>query len=226
MGKARKRSVLLSIKPATTALAAPHSPSCRAMDWSSYGGLWNPCAGSVTPWQTHFGSEEYEPDARAWCAPRPPHLRKLPSPPRANVFLDPRMFFAALCLYFSPLHLRIAAWPRARSSADQCAASAGLTAGRRTKLAWSGRTWWASTGRSTLAWTPRLPPTMTCTKSCSPTTTATPGAPPPTALDRFAVDHADRASRLLLPLRGHDDDNRPGLRHCKSICMEGTRVNV
>jgi hypothetical protein len=39
----------------------------RAMDWSKYGGLWTPCAGSVTPWQTHFGSEEYEPDARAWC---------------------------------------------------------------------------------------------------------------------------------------------------------------
>lgn len=34
------------------------------MDWSEYGGLWVPCAGSVTPWKSHLGSEEYEPDAR------------------------------------------------------------------------------------------------------------------------------------------------------------------
>jgi uncharacterized protein len=27
-------------------------------DWSSWGGLWVPCAGSVTPWNTHLGSEE------------------------------------------------------------------------------------------------------------------------------------------------------------------------
>lgn len=36
----------------------------EAVDWSSYGGLWTPCAGSVTPWGTHLGSEEYPPDAR------------------------------------------------------------------------------------------------------------------------------------------------------------------
>jgi hypothetical protein len=35
------------------------------MDWSKYDGLWVPCAGSVTPWKTHLGGEEYEPDARA-----------------------------------------------------------------------------------------------------------------------------------------------------------------
>jgi hypothetical protein len=34
------------------------------VDWSEWGGLWLPCAGSVTPWGTHLGSEEYEPDAR------------------------------------------------------------------------------------------------------------------------------------------------------------------
>lgn len=28
-------------------------------------GLWIPCAGSLSPWNTHLGSEEYEPDARA-----------------------------------------------------------------------------------------------------------------------------------------------------------------
>ena len=30
----------------------------------AHGGVWVPCAGSVTPWETHIGSEEYEPDAR------------------------------------------------------------------------------------------------------------------------------------------------------------------
>ena len=34
------------------------------VDFSSFGGLWVPCAGSITPWGTHLGSEEYEPDAR------------------------------------------------------------------------------------------------------------------------------------------------------------------
>ena len=33
------------------------------VDFSADGGLWVPCAGSVTPWGTHLGSEEYEPDA-------------------------------------------------------------------------------------------------------------------------------------------------------------------
>ncbi|NLK66853.1 MAG: DUF839 domain-containing protein [Campylobacteraceae bacterium] len=36
----------------------------RNIDFSEFGGLWVPCAGSVTPWGTHLGSEEYEPDAR------------------------------------------------------------------------------------------------------------------------------------------------------------------
>jgi secreted PhoX family phosphatase len=31
-------------------------------------GLWIPCAGSLSPWNTHLGSEEYEPDARAYEA--------------------------------------------------------------------------------------------------------------------------------------------------------------
>ena len=39
--------------------------STRPIDMSSVGGLWVPCAGSVTPWNTHLGSEEYPPDARA-----------------------------------------------------------------------------------------------------------------------------------------------------------------
>jgi uncharacterized protein len=39
--------------------------STRSIDFSMLGGLWNPCAGSVTPWGTHLGSEEYPPDAKS-----------------------------------------------------------------------------------------------------------------------------------------------------------------
>jgi uncharacterized protein len=34
------------------------------VDFSAVDGLWIPCNGSTTPWMTHLGSEEYEPDAR------------------------------------------------------------------------------------------------------------------------------------------------------------------
>jgi secreted PhoX family phosphatase len=34
------------------------------IDFSKFGGLWVPCAGSVTPWGTHLGSEEYPNNAR------------------------------------------------------------------------------------------------------------------------------------------------------------------
>jgi len=36
----------------------------KPVDFSADNGLWVPCAGSITPWGTHLGSEEYEPDAR------------------------------------------------------------------------------------------------------------------------------------------------------------------
>ena len=36
----------------------------KPVDFSASGGLWTPCAGSVTPWQTHLGSEEYPTDAK------------------------------------------------------------------------------------------------------------------------------------------------------------------
>lgn len=36
----------------------------KNIDFSSLGGLWVPCAGSVSPWGTHLGSEEYPSDAR------------------------------------------------------------------------------------------------------------------------------------------------------------------
>ncbi len=38
--------------------------STRPLDLSAVGGGWLHCAGSVTPWNSHLGSEEYEPDAR------------------------------------------------------------------------------------------------------------------------------------------------------------------
>jgi secreted PhoX family phosphatase len=34
------------------------------VDFSTQGGVWVPCAGSVTPWQTHLGSEEWPVDAK------------------------------------------------------------------------------------------------------------------------------------------------------------------
>ena len=37
----------------------------RPLDLSTIGGGWNFCAGSVTPWQTHLATEEYEPNAAA-----------------------------------------------------------------------------------------------------------------------------------------------------------------
>lgn len=37
--------------------------STKNIDFSKFNGLWVPCAGSVTPWNSHLGSEEYEPNA-------------------------------------------------------------------------------------------------------------------------------------------------------------------
>lgn len=39
--------------------------STKPIDLSGVDGVWDPCAGSVTPWNTHLGSEEYPDDARA-----------------------------------------------------------------------------------------------------------------------------------------------------------------
>lgn len=38
----------------------------RNLDFSHVNGGWVHCAGSVSPWGTHLGSEEYEPDAKQW----------------------------------------------------------------------------------------------------------------------------------------------------------------
>ncbi|MDR6999071.1 Ig-like domain-containing protein [Neobacillus niacini] len=40
----------------------------KKIDFSSVNGLWIPCNGSLSPWNTHLGSEEYEPDARTFEA--------------------------------------------------------------------------------------------------------------------------------------------------------------
>jgi secreted PhoX family phosphatase len=48
---------------ATTGVLTPVSTA--NIDFSAFGGLWVPCAGSVTPWGNHLGSEEYPPNARA-----------------------------------------------------------------------------------------------------------------------------------------------------------------
>lgn len=40
----------------------------KKIDFSSVDGLWIPCNGSLTPWNTHLGSEEYDPDARQFEA--------------------------------------------------------------------------------------------------------------------------------------------------------------
>jgi len=36
----------------------------KNISFKSANGLWIPCGGSLSPWNTHLGSEEYEPDAR------------------------------------------------------------------------------------------------------------------------------------------------------------------
>ena len=41
----------------------------KNVDFSGIRGLWIPCAGSLSPWNTHLGSQEYEPDGR--CAENP-----------------------------------------------------------------------------------------------------------------------------------------------------------
>jgi uncharacterized protein len=37
----------------------------KPVDFSNDGGIWTPCAGILSPWNTHLGSEEYEPDAKS-----------------------------------------------------------------------------------------------------------------------------------------------------------------
>ncbi len=41
-----------------------HAISLSNVSMRGVQGLWSPCAGELTPWNTHIGGEEYEPDAR------------------------------------------------------------------------------------------------------------------------------------------------------------------
>jgi secreted PhoX family phosphatase len=54
---------VLDQDPATGALTPIKMSN---VDMSSIEGLWIPCNSSTTPWMTHLGSEEYEPDAMAF----------------------------------------------------------------------------------------------------------------------------------------------------------------
>jgi hypothetical protein len=60
----------------------------KNIDMAGVKGLWIPCAGSKSPWNTHLGSEEYEPDAR--CAENPDAF--CASTPSYTSFNDPANF--------------------------------------------------------------------------------------------------------------------------------------
>lgn len=52
------------LKQSPTGELSPIPGTLQYIDQSIYKGGWIHCAGSVTPWNSHLGSEEYEPDAR------------------------------------------------------------------------------------------------------------------------------------------------------------------
>jgi hypothetical protein len=58
------------------------------IDFSKWGGLWVPCAGSVTPWNTHLGSEEYPPNARA--------IQEAASPADINDYYKPMLRYVGI----------------------------------------------------------------------------------------------------------------------------------
>jgi secreted PhoX family phosphatase len=61
--------------------------SVSNIDMSGVKGLWIPCAGSLSPWNTHLGSEEYEPDAR--CVAEPVCASGSAGLSAMNRYLDP-----------------------------------------------------------------------------------------------------------------------------------------
>jgi hypothetical protein len=58
---------LTKLEQASTGELSP--VATRLIDFSAVKGGWVHCAGTVTPWGSHMGSEEYEPDARQWVDP-------------------------------------------------------------------------------------------------------------------------------------------------------------
>ena len=54
------------LEQATDGTLSVKADSMQYIDQASGFGGWVHCAGMTTPWQSHLGSEEYEPDARTW----------------------------------------------------------------------------------------------------------------------------------------------------------------
>lgn len=52
----------VKMDPATGKLTVTN---VKPIDFSAVHGIWKPCAGTLSPWNTHLGSEETDPDARA-----------------------------------------------------------------------------------------------------------------------------------------------------------------
>lgn len=78
--------------------------SQQPTNWSAWGGLWTPCAGSVTPWQTHFGSEEYEPSAFGFAMAKSlPELWNLTD----KSSIQSQMRYVSYCITYSFIHLLI-----------------------------------------------------------------------------------------------------------------------
>ncbi|MGV8988086.1 MAG: PhoX family protein [Cypionkella sp.] len=64
--------------------------SSKPIDTSKVGGIWQPCAGSVTAWGTHLGSEEYPDNARTTEDAKEIKDLEEDTPPMARLFgLDP-----------------------------------------------------------------------------------------------------------------------------------------
>ncbi len=64
------------------------------IDFSAFGGLWVPCAGSVTPWGNHLGSEEYPPNARA--------IEEAATPADIDDYLKPMLRYFGIVDPFDP----------------------------------------------------------------------------------------------------------------------------
>jgi len=54
---------MLELEQAENGDMKPKKNTLQHIDQGEHGG-WTHCAGSITPWESHLGSEEYEPDAR------------------------------------------------------------------------------------------------------------------------------------------------------------------
>jgi secreted PhoX family phosphatase len=61
----------------------------RPLDFSEVNGGWVHCAGSVTPWGNHLGSEEYEPNAATWVTGDPNDISDYDAAMAAYLGIDP-----------------------------------------------------------------------------------------------------------------------------------------